>query len=44
MMALDGCHLKGPYKGQLLCAVVRDGNDDMFPIAYVVVDAECKDS
>jgi len=44
MIALDGCHLKGPYGGLLLCAVGRDGNDDMFPIAYVVVESECRDS
>lgn len=30
--------------GQLLCATARDGNDNMFPIALVVVDVESKDS
>jgi hypothetical protein len=44
MIALDGCHLKGPYDGQLLCAVGRDENDDMYPIAYIVVESECKES
>lgn len=44
MIALDGCHLKGPYGGQLLCAVGRDGNDDMYPIAYAVVESECRES
>jgi len=33
MISLDGCRLKGPYGGQLLCAVCRDENDDMYPIA-----------
>jgi hypothetical protein len=44
MIALDGCHLKGPYEGQLLCVVGSNGNDDMFSIAYVVVKVECRDS
>jgi hypothetical protein len=44
MIAFDGCHLKGPYGGQLLCAVGRDVNDDMYPIAYAVVESECRDS
>jgi len=44
MISLDGCHLKGPYMIQLLCAVGRDENDDMYPIAYAVVESECRDS
>jgi hypothetical protein len=44
MIALDGFHLKGPYGGQLLCAVGKDGNDDMYPIVYDVVESECRDS
>ena len=30
--------------GQLLCAVGRDGNENMFPISIAVVDIECKSS
>lgn len=41
---MDECFLKGPFKGQLLATVGRDGNDNMYPIAYVVVEAETKDS
>jgi hypothetical protein len=44
MLCLDACHLKGEYGGQLLCAIGIDGNDDMFPIAYVVAEAECRES
>ena len=44
VIAVDGCHLKAGHGGQLLAAVGLDGNDDLFPIAYVVVEAECKDS
>ncbi|KAL7168830.1 hypothetical protein ACSBR2_033958 [Camellia fascicularis] len=38
------CFLKGIYGGQLLAAIGLDRNDNMFPIAIVVVEAECKDS
>ncbi|XP_057429827.1 uncharacterized protein LOC130722946 [Lotus japonicus] len=41
---LDGCFLKAGYGGQLLVAVGRDGNDNIFPIAYAAVEAELKDS
>jgi hypothetical protein len=44
MIVLDGFHLKGPYGGQLLCAVGKDRNDDMYPIVYAVVESECRDS
>ncbi|KAK3022792.1 hypothetical protein RJ639_046894 [Escallonia herrerae] len=43
-IGLDGCHLKGLYGGQLLSAVARDGNDNMFPVAVVVVEAKLGDS
>ncbi|WRX26530.1 hypothetical protein QQP08_019017 [Theobroma cacao] len=38
MIGLDGCFLKGLIKGQLLMAVGRDGNNQMFPIALAVVE------
>jgi hypothetical protein len=41
---LDACHLKGEIGGQLLCAIGKNGNDDMFPIAYVVPEAVTKAS
>ncbi|KAF7810449.1 uncharacterized protein G2W53_037192 [Senna tora] len=41
---LDGCHLKGPYGGVLLCAVSLDANNGLFPIAFAVVEVESKDS
>ncbi|WOG86678.1 hypothetical protein DCAR_0205895 [Daucus carota subsp. sativus] len=40
LIGLDGCHLKGPYGGQLLSAVVADSNDGMYSIAWAVVEAE----
>lgn len=29
IVCVDGCHLKEQYGGQLLCAIGKDGNDDM---------------
>jgi len=36
--------LKGKYSGELLTIVRRDGNDQIFPIAYAIVEVENKDS
>ncbi|XP_052736612.1 uncharacterized protein LOC108320266 [Vigna angularis] len=44
IIGLDGAFLKGKYGGELLTAVGRDGNDQMLPIAYAVVEVENKDS
>lgn len=43
-ISLNGCFLKGPYGGQLLVAVGRDGNNQMFSIAWAVVEKECTTS
>ncbi|XP_014496741.1 uncharacterized protein LOC106758320 [Vigna radiata var. radiata] len=44
IIGLDGAFLKGKYGGELLTAVGRDGNDQMLPIAYCVVEVENKES
>ncbi|XP_047183061.1 uncharacterized protein LOC124849203 [Vigna umbellata] len=44
IISLDGCFLKGKYGGELLTAVVRDENEKMCPLAYVVVKVENKDN
>lgn len=44
LIGLDGCFLKGIYGGQLLAAVGKDGNNQMLPIAFAVVEAETRDS
>ncbi|GAV78378.1 hypothetical protein CFOL_v3_21846, partial [Cephalotus follicularis] len=44
IIGMDGCFLKGLCKGELLTAIGRDGNNQMFPIAWVVVEVECTDS
>lgn len=41
---IDGCFLKGPFGGQLLVAVGRDGNNQMFPIAWACVEVEDTES
>ncbi|KAL0323428.1 UNVERIFIED_CONTAM: hypothetical protein Sangu_1962100 [Sesamum angustifolium] len=44
IIGLDGCFLKTVYGGQLLVAVGRDGNDNMFSIAMAVVHVENRDT
>ncbi|XP_017420328.2 uncharacterized protein LOC108330352 [Vigna angularis] len=44
LIGVDGCHLKTTYGGQLLVAVGRDPNDQYFPLAFAVVENECKES
>jgi hypothetical protein len=44
VIGVDGCFLKGRYGGQLLAAVGRDSNDNIYPIAMAVVEAQTKDS
>jgi len=40
LIGLDDYFLKGEFGGQLLFAVGKDGNNQMFPIAYAVVESE----
>ena len=40
ILGLDGCFLKGTVKGEVLAAVGRDGNNQMFPVAWSVVTYE----
>ena len=44
IIRVNGCFLKWPFKGQLLAAVGKDVNNNMYPIAFVVVEDETKDS
>ena len=43
-IGLDVCHLKNKSGGQLIIAVYRDPNEEYFPLAYAVVEAETNDS
>ncbi|XP_058219894.1 uncharacterized protein LOC131330357 [Rhododendron vialii] len=42
IIGLDAYFLKGPFGGQLMHAVARDANNQMFPLAFVVVESETK--
>ena len=44
ILGLDGCFLKTICGGQLISAVGRDGNDQMYPIAFAVVESENTES
>ncbi|XP_039687036.1 uncharacterized protein [Medicago truncatula] len=44
LIGLYACFLKGEHGGQLMAVVGKDANNQMFPIAYAVVEAETKDS
>ena len=41
---MDGCFLKGIQKGILLTCVGRDANNQMFPIAWAVVQVENREN
>ncbi|KAL5576963.1 hypothetical protein UlMin_018662 [Ulmus minor] len=40
VIGLDGCHLKGPYRGVLLEAISLDANLQFFPVAYGIMEIE----
>ena len=44
VVVVDGTFLNGRYKGTLLTALAQDGNFQIFPIAFAVVDTENDDS
>ncbi|CAI9298295.1 unnamed protein product [Lactuca saligna] len=44
IIGLDGCFLKGIYKGELLCDVGRDANNRIYPISCAVVCVENKEN
>lgn len=44
IFGIDGCFLKCYTEGQLLAAVGRDSNNQMYPIAYAIVDKENEDN
>ena len=44
IIGLDGCFLKGIFGGQMLSAMSRDGNYNIYPLAQAMVELENKDS
>ncbi|RYR69127.1 hypothetical protein Ahy_A03g015659 [Arachis hypogaea] len=43
IVQVDGTHLYGKYKGCLLVAVLQDDNNNIVPIAFVIVEGETSD-
>ncbi|GAA0155316.1 hypothetical protein LIER_13073 [Lithospermum erythrorhizon] len=43
-VCLDGCFLKGAFKGQILAVVALDADNGIYPIAWVVVEVQNTDS
>lgn len=44
LIGLNGCHLKASLGGQLLVAVEKDGSDNIYHIAWVMIEVKIKDS
>ncbi|KAL2237311.1 UNVERIFIED_CONTAM: hypothetical protein Sindi_0922800, partial [Sesamum indicum] len=44
IIRVDGYHLKGPHGGILLTAVGVDPNNNLYPIAYAVVNTESRET
>jgi len=44
VIGLDACFLKGVYKGQLMTAIRKDANNNMYPISIAAIEAKIKDS
>jgi len=44
MICVDAYFIKTKWGGQLHAAIGRDGNDDIYPIAYAVCETENKDT
>ncbi|TXG56738.1 hypothetical protein EZV62_018051 [Acer yangbiense] len=43
-IGLDGCHLKGPYEGILLCAIAINANCGVYPNALGVCELKCRET
>ncbi|XP_057760166.1 uncharacterized protein LOC130980512 [Arachis stenosperma] len=44
LVQVDGTHLYEKYKGALLIAVAQDGNQNIVPIAFLIVEGETADA
>ncbi|XP_074318742.1 uncharacterized protein LOC141655564 [Silene latifolia] len=44
LVGIDGCHIKGMYLGIILIVEAMDGNNNIFQIAWAVVEVENRDS
>ncbi|XP_015970107.2 uncharacterized protein LOC107493529 [Arachis duranensis] len=44
LVSIDGTHLYGKYGGTLLIAIVQDGNSNILPVAFALVEGENAES
>ena len=44
MISIDATHLYGKYKGKLLKAMATDANNEVYPLAFAVVESESKET
>ena len=44
VMSIDGTHLYGKYKGKLLVSMGCDGNNQLFPLTFSIIEGENTDS
>ena len=44
LISIDGTHLYRKYKGKLLIAMDTDANNEIFPLAFAVMDDETRAS
>ena len=44
MISIDATHLYGKYKGKLLIAMATDGNNEIYPFVFAVVESESTES
>nr|GEW15226.1 hypothetical protein [Tanacetum cinerariifolium] len=40
ILGLDGCFMLGPWPGQILITVEVDANNEIYPVAYAIVEVE----
>ena len=44
VISIDATHLYGKYQGKLLIAMTQDANNEVYPLAFAIVESESKDS
>ncbi|XP_075675055.1 uncharacterized protein LOC142644296 [Castanea sativa] len=42
VISIDAMHLYGKYKGKLLIAMATNGNNEVYPLAFAIVESESK--
>ena len=44
VISIDATHLYGKYKGKLLIAMATDANNEVYPLAFAIVESESKET